>query len=134
MQARIFYALLNIFCAPVCELNHTNITLRTVDSHTPDDETVGERAMSFQPAKRRYFPADIEPVIAIAEATRWEREAAVPLPTSKPISHDLMKQARIMRSAYQRELMRRFVELMVSWLYSPRVSRATAKAQCRDNR
>jgi hypothetical protein len=85
-------------------------------------------------AKRPYFLADIEPTIAVAEAARWEREAAVPPPTSKPASHDLMKQARIMRSAYQRELMRRFAELILSWLYSPRVSRATAKAQRQDSR
>jgi hypothetical protein len=85
-------------------------------------------------AKRPYFLADIEPTIAVAEAARWEREASVPPPTSKPTSHDLMKQARVMRSAYQRELMRRFAELIVSWLYSPRVSRATAKAQRQDSR
>jgi hypothetical protein len=88
--------------------------------------------MSFHNTKRPYFLADIEPTIAVAEAARWEREAPVPLPAQKPASHDLMKQARVMRSAYQRELMRRFAELILSWLYSPRVSRATAKAPRRD--
>lgn len=90
--------------------------------------------MSLQNAKRPYFPADIEPTIAVTEAARWEREAAVPIPPQKPMSHDLMQQARVMRSAYQRELMRRFAELMLSWLYSPRVSRAAARAQRQDGR
>ena len=82
-------------------------------------------------AKRPYFLADIEPTIAVAEAARWEREASVPPPASKPASRDLMKQARLMRSAYQRELMRRLAELILSWLYSPRVSRARARHQDR---
>jgi hypothetical protein len=99
----------------------------------PDDET-SERAMSFQNAKRPYCLADIEPSIAVAEAARWEREAAVPPPTSKTISHDLMKQARVMRSAYQRDLMRRFAALILSWLYSPQTSRAAARAQRRNSR
>lgn len=90
--------------------------------------------MSFQSAKRPYFLADIEPTIAVAEAVRWEREATAPPPTSKPISHDLMKQARVMRSAYQRELMRRFAALLLSWLYSPQASRATASAPRRESR
>ena len=89
--------------------------------------------MSLQNAKRRYFLADIEPTITVAEATRWEREAVPPL-TSKPVSHDLMQQARVMRSAYQRELMRGFAALMLSWLYSPQTSRAAARAQGRDGR
>ena len=90
--------------------------------------------MSFHSAKRPYFLADIEPTIAVAEAARWEREAAAPIPTQKPTSHDLMKQARVMRSAYQRDLMRRFAEWMLSWLHLPRVSQAAARAQRRDGR
>jgi hypothetical protein len=90
--------------------------------------------MSFQNARRPYFLADIEPSIAVAEAARWEREAAIPIPPQKPASHDLMKQARVMRSAYQRELMRHFAKVMLSWLHSPRVSRAAARAQRRDSR
>jgi hypothetical protein len=82
--------------------------------------------MSLQNAKRPYFLADIEPTIAVAEAARWEREAAVPPPASKPTSHDLMKRARLMRSAYQQELMRRFAALILSWLYSPQTSRPSA--------
>lgn len=89
--------------------------------------------MSPRNARRPYFIADIEPTIAVAEAVRWEREAVTPPPTSKPTSHDLMKEARVMRSAYQRELMRRFAEWMLSWLYSPRVSRAAARAQRRNS-
>ena len=89
--------------------------------------------MSLHNARRPYFLADIEPTIAVAEAARWEREATVPPPTSKPASQDLMKQARVMRSAYQRELMRRFAALILSWLYSPQTSRATASAQRRDS-
>jgi hypothetical protein len=89
--------------------------------------------MSLQNARRPYFLADIEPTIAVAEAARWERETAVPIPPQKPTSHDLMKQARVMRSAYQRELMQRFAELMLSWLFSPRVSRTAARAQRRDS-
>jgi hypothetical protein len=90
--------------------------------------------MSSQNTKRRYFLADIEPTIAVAEAARWERQAAVPIPAQKPTSHELIKQARLMRSAYQQELMRRFAALIVSWLYSPQTSRATARAQRRDGR
>jgi len=90
--------------------------------------------MSFHSAKRPYFLADIEPTIAVAEAVRWEREATVPPPTSKPASDDLMKQARVMRSAYQRELMRRFAALILSWLYSPQTSRAAASTRRRDSR
>jgi hypothetical protein len=78
--------------------------------------------MSFQNTKRPYFLADVEPTIAIAEAARWERDAPVPIPTQKPTSYDLMKQARAMRSAYQQELMRRFAAFILSRLYSPRVS------------
>lgn len=88
--------------------------------------------MSFHNSKRPYFLADIEPTIAVAEAARWERETPVPIPAQKPTSHDLMKQARVMRSAYQHELMRRFAALILSWLYSPQTSRA--RAQRRDGR
>jgi hypothetical protein len=83
-------------------------------------------------AKRPYFLADIEPTIAVAEAARWERDTPVPIPAQKPTSHDLMKQARAMRSAYQQELMRRFAALIVSWLYSPQTSRPSARR--RDSR
>jgi hypothetical protein len=85
--------------------------------------------MSLHNARRPYFLADIEPTIAVAEAARWEREAVIPPPASKPASHDLMKEARVMRSAYQRELMRRFAEWILSWLHPPRVSRAAARAR-----
>jgi hypothetical protein len=90
--------------------------------------------MSFHNTRRAFVLADIEPTVAVAGATRWEREMPLPPPTSKPTSYDLMKQARLMRSAYQQELMRRFAALIFSWLYSSRVSRATASAQRRDSR
>jgi len=98
----------------------------------PDDET-SERAMSFQNAKRRYFLADIEPVIAVAEATRWERDNDNDVQL-RPVLvvANRMAEARRLRSAYQGELVRRFAESILSWLYSPRVSGATAKAQRRD--
>ena len=76
--------------------------------------------MSFQ--KRPYFLADIEPTIAIAEAVRWEREAKtspVPAPT-KPTSHNLMKEARAARAAYQAELLRRFGAFVGSLFFTRR--------------
>ena len=89
--------------------------------------------MSPRYAKRPYFVADIEPTIAVAEAARWERDNdnnVQPRPVLVVASR--MAEARRLRSACQGELMRRFAELIVSWLYSPRVSGATAKAQRRD--
>ena len=85
--------------------------------------------MTFQNSKRPYCLADIEPTIAIAEAARWERETAVATPTAKPMSYDLMRQARIMRSEYQRELLRRFAALILSWLVGPRTAHVASKAQ-----
>ena len=41
--------------------------------------------MSFQ--KRPYFLGDIEPTIAVAEAVRWEREAAPPAPAITPAAN-----------------------------------------------
>jgi len=91
--------------------------------------------MSFQNARRRYFLADIEPTIAVAEAARWERDNDNDVqPRSVLAVPNRMAEARRLRSAYQGELARRFAELIVSWLYSPRVSRATAKAQRQDSR
>jgi hypothetical protein len=83
--------------------------------------------MSLQNAKRRYFLADIEPVIAVAEAARWERDNDSNVqPRPVLVVANKMAEARRLRSAYQGELMRRFAELVFSWLFSPRVSRATA--------
>ena len=81
--------------------------------------------MSLQNAKRRYFLADIEPVIAVAEAARWERDNNVQ-PRPVLVVASKMAEARRLRSAYQGELMRRFAELVFAWLFSPRISRATA--------
>jgi hypothetical protein len=83
--------------------------------------------MSLQNAKRRYFLADIEPVIAVAEAARWERDNDSNVqPRPVLVVANKMAEARRLRSAYQGELMRRFAELVFAWLFSPRVSRATA--------
>jgi hypothetical protein len=82
--------------------------------------------MSFQTAKRPYFPADIEPVIAVAEATRWERDRhndIQPLPVL--VIADRMAEARRLRSAYQRELVGRLAE-MIGTLFSPRAPQAPA--------
>jgi hypothetical protein len=90
--------------------------------------------MSFQ-SKRPYFLADIEPTIAVAEAARWERNAVAPPPPPAPTltSHDLMKQARLARSAYQRELVKHFAEFVMSWFYAPQASRASVKAKSRNS-
>jgi hypothetical protein len=88
----------------------------------------------MSPRKRPYVLTDIEPTIAVAEAARWEREVPVPIPAQKPTSHNLMKQARLMRSVYQRELMRRFAEFILSRLYSPQTSRAAARTRRLDSR
>jgi hypothetical protein len=80
-------------------------------------------------ARRPYFLADIEPTVAVAEAARWERETPVPAPTQKATSHDLMQQARLMRSAYQRELILRFADMIGAWFFSSRSPNATAKVR-----
>jgi hypothetical protein len=89
--------------------------------------------MSLRNAKRRYFLADIEPVIAVAEAARWERDNNVQ-PRPVLVVASKMAEARRLRSAYQGELTRRFAELVFSWLFSPRVSRATAGSRQPDRR
>jgi len=90
--------------------------------------------MSYQSARRHYFLADIEPVIAVAEATRWERDNDNQVqPRPVLVVADKTAEARRLRSAYQGELMQRFAELVWSWLHSPRVSRAATKAQCRES-
>jgi hypothetical protein len=111
-----------------CELRHLRhgfpvIHLRALDEFT------GERAMALK-STRPYFVADIEPTIAVAEAVRWERTAAPPPESRKILSTDLMKEARVARSEYQRELMRRFAGFLVSWLF-PRVETAPVKPQSR---
>jgi hypothetical protein len=86
--------------------------------------------MSLQNAKRRYFLADIEPVIAVAEAARWERDNDNNIqPPPVLVVADKMAEARRLRSACQGELLRRFAELVFSWLYSPRFSRAGTKSR-----
>jgi hypothetical protein len=84
--------------------------------------------MSLQNAKRRYFLADIEPVIAVAEATRWERDNDNNVqPRPVLVVANKMVEARRLRSAYQRELVLRFAEMMGAWFISPRAPNAPAK-------
>jgi hypothetical protein len=95
---------------------------------TPDDKT-SERAMSLN-AKRPYFPADIEPTIAVAEAARWERDNDNDVqPQPVLVVADKMAEARLMRSAYQRELVLRFANMIGGWLFSSRAPDATAKVR-----
>jgi hypothetical protein len=77
--------------------------------------------------RRPYIVTDIEPVIAMVDAARWERETALQPRPERLFADDLMKQARVERSTYQRALLRRCAEFVVSLLPSPRQS--VAKAQ-----
>jgi hypothetical protein len=82
--------------------------------------------MSFQNARRPYFPSDIEPVIAVAEAARWERDNDIqPRPVLAVTNR--MAEARRLRSAYQRELVIRFAEAIGAWFSSSRTLDAPAK-------
>jgi hypothetical protein len=57
---------------------------------------------------------DIEPSIALARAECFEKYRARPM--EKPRAFDVMKDARAVRSAYQRGLMRQFMSFLVSSL------------------
>ena len=83
--------------------------------------------MSFQNARRPYFPSDIEPVIAVADAARWERDNDVQ-PRPVLVVTNRMVEARRLRSAYQRELVLRFAEMLGGWFFS---SRTDAPAKLR---
>ena len=83
--------------------------------------------------RRPFVLADIDPVIAVAEAARWERETVVEPQPERLLAYDLMKQARVERSAYQRALIRRFAESVLSLFASP-PHHAVAKAQPRTRR
>ena len=69
-----------------------------------------------------WIVVDIEPSIALARAQCFEmlREQ----PAYKPRVRNLMKDARIARSMYQRELLRQFVKFLVSRLRFARASRS----------
>ncbi len=62
---------------------------------------------------------DVDPSIAMADAIRWEREKAVEQQPKRLFAHDLMKQARVERSAYQAELILRFAAFVASSFVSP---------------
>lgn len=84
--------------------------------------------MTFR-ANKPYFVTDIEPVIAVVDAVRWERETIQRAQPERLFAHDLMKLARVERSAYQRELLQRFGEAVVSLFSSPRHVVAKARTK-----
>ncbi len=55
---------------------------------------------------------DVEPTIALANADDWMRRYKIL--RRKPFAHDVMKQARIERSAYQGELIVRFARFVIA--------------------
>jgi hypothetical protein len=61
-----------------------------------------------------WIVVDIEPSIALARAECLQKYRAHP--TEKPRAFDVMKDARVARATYQRDLMRQFVRFLVSWL------------------
>lgn len=67
---------------------------------------------------------DSEPAIAIVDVMRWERENLNQ--QRKLIMPEHMAEARAMRAAYQRELLRRFAGMVVSFFYRPRAAEASA--------
>lgn len=85
-------------------------------------------------AKRPYFLADIEPTVAVAEAARWERDNDNDVqPRPVLVVANRMAEARRLRSAYQRELILRFADMIGAWLFSSRAPNATANVR-RDTR
>lgn len=80
--------------------------------------------MTFHNQRRPYFIADIEPTIAVAEAQRWERESIAPRETL--VVAQKMEEARVMRAAYQYELIRRCVLAVTAWVHRPRAVHAPA--------
>jgi hypothetical protein len=73
-----------------------------------------------------YVLTDIEPVIAVADAIRWERQNVQP-PHQPVLGVDKFAEARRVRSAYQRELIMDFGEAAVAWLFSLRPRSVVAK-------
>ncbi len=57
---------------------------------------------------------DVEPTIALANAEDWMRRYKIL--RRKPFSHDVMKQARVERSAYQRELIARGARSVIAYV------------------
>jgi len=85
--------------------------------------------MSFQTARRHYVVADIEPVIAVAEATRWARDNHSNLePRPVLVVAEKMAEARRLRSAYQHELMGRCFEMIATWFFVSHGADAPAKS------
>jgi hypothetical protein len=78
--------------------------------------------------KTQWFIADIEPSIALARAECFEKYRTLPL--HKPRAVDLIGEARTARAVYQRELMRRFANLLLASLFL-RTQNVTAEPQKR---
>ena len=86
--------------------------------------------MSLQNAKRPYILPDVEPVITVAEAKRWERDNDNNIqPRRALVVANRMAEARRQRSAYQRELFLRFANMIGAWIFSPRTPNAPAKVR-----
>jgi hypothetical protein len=61
-----------------------------------------------------WIVVDIEPSIALARAECLQKYRAHP--AEKPCAFDAMKDARVARATYQRDLMRQFMSFLVSSL------------------
>ena len=68
-----------------------------------------------------WIVVDIEPSIALARAECLEKFRTHP--AQKPPARDLMKEARLARSMYQRDLLRQFVKFLTSCVASARSAR-----------
>ena len=68
-----------------------------------------------------WIVVDIEPSIALARAECLDTLRK--LPAQKPSSFDVMRKARMVRSMYQRDLLRQFVKFLTSCVASARSAR-----------
>jgi hypothetical protein len=65
-----------------------------------------------------WIVVDLEPSIALVRAECLDTFRR--LPAQKPYSFDVMREARMARSMYQRELLRQFTKFLVSFVRSAR--------------
>jgi len=68
-----------------------------------------------------WIVVDIEPSIALERAECLQKYRA--LPAQKPAARNLMNEARMARSMYQRDLLLQFVKFLTSWVASARSAR-----------
>ena len=68
-----------------------------------------------------WIVVDIEPSIALARAECLQKYRALPVP--KAPAPDVMKDARVARAMYQRDLLRQFMTFLVSGLRFARAPR-----------